>query len=110
MTVVSGSSITCTPAALPQATVSYNTYQFCYQAYAAAAGGVPAWQVAIAGTIQTRTCMQQDISGQTGYWILDLSGTRYQTVNGAGAWCCTRPLRSLTRTAPCRPSTTSTPG
>ena len=84
MTVVAGSSITCTPApitaSLQTATMSY---QFCYQAYAAASGSVPAWQVAITGTMVTQSAnTTSKISGQTGRYILSVNGQRYQSVNG----------------------------
>lgn len=87
MTVVSGSSISCTPVAItaPLQTSSL-TYQFCYQAYAAASGSVPAWQVAVQGTLVTQPSMTtSSISGQQGFYILSVAGTRYQSVGGAAS-------------------------
>ena len=80
MTVQAGSAPDCTPNALPQAQqATALTYQFCYQAYAAAVGSVPAWQVAIQGTFLTKTAAATSaISGQTGLYILSVTGTRTQ--------------------------------
>ena len=75
---------TCTPAAITTPLVSSAlTYQFCYQAYAAAAGSQPAWQVAIQGTFLTNTSTSTStISGQNGLFIYSVTGTRTQQVNG----------------------------
>jgi len=91
MTVQVGSAPSCTPDALPQAQQpSALTYQFCYQAYGAAAGSVPAWQVAIQGTFLTKTSASTSaISGQSGLYILTVTGTRTQT---AGSNTTTTPI------------------
>ena len=73
---------TCTPAAITAPLVqSALTYQFCYQAYAAAAGSTSAWQVAIQGTFLTNTTFSTStISGQNGLFIYTVTGTRTQNV------------------------------
>ena len=83
-TVQAGSAPTCTPAAITTPLVtSALTYQFCYQAYAAASGSVPAWQVAIQGTFLTNTTFgTSTISGQNGLFIYSVTGTRTQSVGG----------------------------
>ena len=86
MTVVAGSTVpSCNPTPITQSLqTSTLTYQFCYQAYQAASGSVPAWQVAIQGQMVTQnTLTRSNISGQTGFYILSVSGTRYQSINSA---------------------------
>jgi len=84
MTVQADSAPSCNPAAINDALVQTAlTYQFCYQAYAAAAGSVPAWQVAIQGTFITNTTFGRSaISGANGLFIYAVSGTRTQSVGG----------------------------
>ena len=75
---------TCTPAAISTPLVnSALTYQFCYQAYAAAQRSTPAWQVSIQGTFLTNTSVSvSTISGQSGLFIYQVTGTRTQLVAG----------------------------
>ena len=74
----------CSPVPMPPSLHSPAlTYQFCYQAYAAASGSQPAWQVAIQGTfLTTANLITSAISGQTGLYILTVTGTRTQQANG----------------------------
>ena len=85
MTIQPNTAPTCNPAALPSTLQSAAlTYQFCYQAYAAASGSQPAWQVAIQGTFLTKTgYTTSTISGQCGLYILAVSGTRTQSASGS---------------------------
>ena len=80
MTIQQGSAPSCTPAPITAALQSsVLTFQFCYQAYAAATASVPAWQVAIQGTFLTKTSTYTSpISSQTGLYILSVTGTRSQ--------------------------------
>lgn len=82
MTVVNstGTMPTCTPALITTALqTSVLTYQFCYQAYAAAKGATQAWQVAIQGAFVTQSALTTSpSSNQPGLYILSVSGTRTQ--------------------------------
>ena len=84
--VPGGTAPTCTPAPLSGLGTMQTTaltYQFCYQAYAAASGSTPAWQVAIQGTFLTApNSSTSTISGKCGLFIYTVSGTRTQSVGG----------------------------
>ena len=87
MVVQAGSAPSCKPAALPSSMqCAALTYQFCYQAYAAAANGQPAWQTSIQGTMLTKTsAAASSITGANGLYILSVTGTRMQSVSGGAA-------------------------
>ena len=75
-----GTAMSCTPAALTAALqISTLTYQFCYQAYAPAAGSVPAWQVAMSGAFVTQSALNASLyAGTQGLYVLSVTGQRTQ--------------------------------